>query len=164
MKEEEKRALVREIIKRARKCKGMTQSDLAKVVGVATATIDFWENGVIKSIRKVNRNAVAEALGIDKRLLSYNPDATVLQQSYMEKNTNSKKNFEMQPLPELHPIPDLQPHPDLLVVTDNGPNRIYHSSGSAPDVMGYINSLQERVQALEDKLQRIEKAFKGDKE
>lgn len=152
MKEEEKRALVREIIKRARKCKGMTQSDLAKVVGVATATIDFWENGVIKSIRKVNRNAVAEALGIDKRLLSYNPDATVLQQSYLEKFTNSKKNFDLQPLP------------DLLVVTDNGPNRIYHSSGSAPDVMGYINSLQERVQALEDKLQRIEKAFKGDKE
>ena len=99
MKEEEKRALVREIIKRARKCKGMTQSDLAKVVGVATA-----------------------------------------------------------------PLPDLQPLPDLLVVTDNGPNRIYHSSSSAPDVMGYINSLQERVQALEDKLQRIEKAFKGDKE
>ena len=39
MKEEEKRALVREIIKRARKCKGMTQSDLAKVVGVATAPL-----------------------------------------------------------------------------------------------------------------------------
>lgn len=152
MKEEEKWALVREIIKRARKCKDMTQSDLAKAVGVAAATIDFWESGVIKSIRKVNRNAVAKALSIDKRLLSYNPDATVLQQSYLEKFTNSKKNFDLQPLP------------DLLVVTGSGPNRTYCSSGSAPDVMGYINSLQERVRALEDKFQRIEKAFKGDKE
>lgn len=58
----------------------------------------------------------------------------------------------------------MQPLPDLLVVTGSGPNRTYYSSGSAHDVMGYINSLQERVQALEDKLQRIEKAFKGDKE
>lgn len=152
MKEEEKWALVREIIKRARKCTDMTQSDLAKAVGVAVATIGFWESGVIKSIRKVNRNAVAEALGIDKRLLSYNPDTTALQQSYLEKFTNSKKKFDLQPLP------------DLLVVTDSGQNRAYYSSGSAPDVMEYINSLQERVRALEDKFQRIEKAFKGDKE
>jgi transcriptional regulator with XRE-family HTH domain len=152
MKEEEKWALVREIIKRARKCTDMTQSDLAKAVGVAAATIGFWESGVIKSIRKVNRNAVAEALGIDKRLLSYNPDTTALQQSYLEKFTNSKKKFDLQPLP------------DLLVVTDSGQNRAYYSSGSAPDVMEYINSLQERVRALEDKFQRIEKAFKGDKE
>lgn len=152
MATEEKLALVREIIKRARKCKDMTQSDLAKAVGVAVATIGFWESGVIKSIRKVNRNAVAEALGIDKRLLSYNPDSTVLQQSYLEKFTNSKKKFDLQPLP------------DLLVVTDSGPNRAYYSSGSAPNVMEYINSLQERVRALEDKFQRIEKAFKGDKE
>lgn len=152
MATEEKLALVREIIKRARKCKDMTQSDLAKAVGVAAATIGFWESGVIKSIRKVNRNAVAEALGIDKRLLSYNPDSTVLQQSYLEKFTNSKKKFDLQPLP------------DLLVVTDSGQNRAYYSSGSAPDVMEYINSLQERVRALEDKFQRIEKAFKGDKE
>lgn len=152
MKEEEKWALVREIIKRARKCKDMTQSDLAKAVGVAAATIGFWESGVIKSIRKVNRNAVAKALSIDKRLLSYNPDSTVLQQSYLEKFTNSKKNFDLQPLP------------DLLVVTGSGPNRTYCFSDSAPDVMGYINSLQERVRALEDKFQRIEKAFKGDKE
>lgn len=152
MESEEKRALVREVIKRTRKCKDMTQSDLAKAVSVATATIGFWESGVIKSIRKVNRNAVAEALGIDKRLLSYNPDSTALQQSYLEKFANSKKNFDLQLLP------------DLLVVTGSGPNRTYCSSGSAPDVMGYINSLQERVQALEDKLQRIEKAFKGDKE
>ena len=93
MKEEEKWALVREIIKRARKCTDMTQSDLAKAVGVAVATIGFWESGVIKSIRKVNRNAVAEALGIDKRLLSYNPDTTALQQSYLEKFTNSKKKI-----------------------------------------------------------------------
>lgn len=152
MKEEEKWALVREIIKRSRKCTDMTQSDLAKAVGVAVATIGFWESGVIKSIRKVNRNAVAEALGIDKRLLSYNPDTTALQQSYLEKFTNSKKKFDLQPLP------------DLLVVTDSGQNRAYYSSGSAPDVMEYINSLQERVRALEDKFQRIEKAFKGDKE
>lgn len=152
MKEEEKWALVREIIKRARKCTDMTQSDLAKAVGVAVATIGFWESGVIKSIRKVNRNAVAEALGIDKRLLSYNPDTTALQQSYLEKFTNSKKKFDLQPLP------------DLLVVTASGQNRAYYSSGSAPDVMEYINSLQERVRALEDKFQRIEKAFKGDKE
>lgn len=152
MKEEEKWALVREIIKRARKCTDMTQSDLAKAVGVAVATIGFWESGVIKSIRKVNRNAVAEALGIDKRLLSYNPDTTALQQSYLEKFTNSKKKFDLQPLP------------DLLVMTDSGQNRAYYSSGSAPDVMEYINSLQERVRALEDKFQRIEKAFKGDKE
>lgn len=152
MKEEEKWALVREIIKRARKCTDMTQSDLAKAVGVAVSTIGFWESGVIKSIRKVNRNAVAEALGIDKRLLSYNPDTTALQQSYLEKFTNSKKKFDLQPLP------------DLLVVTDSGQNRAYYSSGSAPDVMEYINSLQERVRALEDKFQRIEKAFKGDKE
>lgn len=152
MKEEEKWALVREIIKRARKCTDMTQSDFAKAVGVAVATIGFWESGVIKSIRKVNRNAVAEALGIDKRLLSYNPDTTALQQSYLEKFTNSKKKFDLQPLP------------DLLVVTDSGQNRAYYSSGSAPDVMEYINSLQERVRALEDKFQRIEKAFKGDKE
>ena len=152
MKEEEKWALVREIIKRACKCTDMTQSDLAKAVGVAVATIGFWESGVIKSIRKVNRNAVAEALGIDKRLLSYNPDTTALQQSYLEKFTNSKKKFDLQPLP------------DLLVVTDSGQNRAYYSSGSAPDVMEYINSLQERVRALEDKFQRIEKAFKGDKE
>lgn len=152
MKEEEKWALVREIIKRARKCTDMTQSDLAKAVGVAVATIGFWESGVIKSIRKVNRNAVAEALGIDKRLLSYNPDTTALQQSYLEKFTNSKKKFDLQPLP------------DLLVVTDSGQNRAYYSSGSAPDAMEYINSLQERVRALEDKFQRIEKAFKGDKE
>lgn len=152
MKEEEKWAHVREIIKRARKCTDMTQSDLAKAVGVAAATIGFWESGVIKSIRKVNRNAVAEALGIDKRLLSYNPDTTALQQSYLEKFTNSKKKFDLQPLP------------DLLVVTDSGQNRAYYSSGSAPDVMEYINSLQERVRALEDKFQRIEKAFKGDKE
>lgn len=152
MKEEEKWALVREIIKRARKCTDMTQSDLAKAVGVAVATIGLWESGVIKSIRKVNRNAVAEALGIDKRLLSYNPDTTALQQSYLEKFTNSKKKFDLQPLP------------DLLVVTDSGQNRAYYSSGSAPDVMEYINSLQERVRALEDKFQRIEKAFKGDKE
>lgn len=152
MKEEEKWALVREIIKRARKCTDMTQSDLAKAVDVAVATIGFWESGVIKSIRKVNRNAVAEALGIDKRLLSYNPDTTALQQSYLEKFTNSKKKFDLQPLP------------DLLVVTDSGQNRAYYSSGSAPDVMEYINSLQERVRALEDKFQRIEKAFKGDKE
>jgi transcriptional regulator with XRE-family HTH domain len=152
MKEEEKWALVREIIKRARKCTDMTQSDLAKAVGVAVATIGFWESGVIKSIRKVNRNAVAEALDIDKRLLSYNPDTTALQQSYLEKFTNSKKKFDLQPLP------------DLLVVTDSGQNRAYYSSGSAPDVMEYINSLQERVRALEDKFQRIEKAFKGDKE
>lgn len=151
MESEEKRALVREVIKRTRKCKDMTQSDLAKAVSVATATIGFWESGVIKSIRKVNRNAVAEALGIDKRLLSYNPDSTALQQSYLEKFANSKKNFDLQLLP------------DLLVVTGSGPNRTYYSSGSAHDVMGYINSLQERVQALEDKLQRIEKAFKGDK-
>lgn len=152
MESEEKRALVREVIKRTRKCKDMTQSDLAKAVSVSTATIGFWESGVIKSIRKVNRNAVAEALGIDKRLLSYNPDSTALQQSYLEKFANSKKNFDLQLLP------------DLLVVTGSGPNRTYYSSGSAHDVMGYINSLQERVQALEDKLQRIEKAFKGDKE
>ncbi|WP_462432519.1 helix-turn-helix transcriptional regulator [Phascolarctobacterium succinatutens] len=152
MATEEKLALVREVIKRTRKCKDMTQSDLAKAVSVATATIGFWESGVIKSIRKVNRNAVAEALGIDKRLLSYNPDSTALQQSYLEKFANSKENFDLQPLP------------DLLVVTGSGPNRTYYSSGSAHDVMGYINSLQERVQALEDKLQRIEKAFKGDKE
>lgn len=152
MKEEEKWALVREIIKRARKCKDMTQSDLTKAVGVAVATIGFWESGVIKPIRKVNRNAVAEALSIDKRLLSYNPDSTALQQSYLEKFANSKKNFDLQPLP------------DLLVVTGSGPNRTYYSSGSASDVMEYINSLQERVRALEDKFQRIEKAFKGDKE
>ena len=152
MKEEEKWALVREIMKRTRKCKDMTQSDLAKAVGIAAATIGFWESGVIKSIRKVNRNAVAEALGIDKRLLSYSPDTTALQQSYLEKFTNSKKKFDLQPLP------------DLLVATDSGPNRAYYSSGSAPDVMEYINSLQERVRALEDKFQRIEKAFKGDKE
>lgn len=76
----------------------------------------------------------------------------LLQQSYLEKFTNSKKKFDLQPLP------------DLLVVTDSGPNRAYYSSGSAPDVMEYINSLQERVRALEDKFQRIEKAFKGDKE
>ena len=152
MKEEEKWALVREIIKRTRKCTDMTQSDLAKAVGVAAVTIGFWESGFTKSIRKVNRNAVAEALGIDKRLLSYNPDTTALQQSYLEKFTNSKKKFDLQPLP------------DLLVVTDSGQNRAYYSSGSAPDVMEYINSLQERVRALEDKFQRIEKAFKGDKE
>lgn len=114
MKEEEKWALVREIIKRARKCTDMTQSDLAKAVGVAAATIGFWESGVIKSIRKVKRNAVAEALGIDKRLLSYNPDTTALQQSYLEKFTNSKKKFDLQPLP------------DLLVVTDSGQNRAYY--------------------------------------
>lgn len=153
MEREEKRALVREVIKRTRKCKDMTQSDLAKAVSVATATIGFWESGVIKSIRKVNRNAVAEALGIDKRLLSYNPDSTVLQQSYLEKFANSKKNFDLQLLP------------DLLVVTGNDSDRTYDSStASGPNVMGYINSLQERVQALEDKLQRIEKAFKGDNE
>lgn len=76
----------------------------------------------------------------------------LLQQSYLEKFTNSKKKFDLQPLP------------DLLVVTDSGPNRAYYSSGSAPDVMEYINSLQERVRTLEDKFQRIEKAFKGDKE
>lgn len=153
MKSEEKRALVREVIKRTRKCKDMTQSDLAKAVGVAVATIGFWESGVIKSIRKVNRNAVAEALGIDKRLLSYNPDTTALRQSYLEKLTNSKKSFDLQPLP------------DLLVVTGSDSDRTYDSStASGPNVMGYINSLQERVQALEDKLQRIEKAFKGDNE
>nr|WP_304260425.1 helix-turn-helix transcriptional regulator [Phascolarctobacterium succinatutens] len=153
MEREEKRALVREVIKRTRKCKDMTQSDLAKAVSVATATIGFWESGVIKSIRKVNRNAVAEALGIDKRLLSYNPDSTALQQSYLEKFANSKKNFDLQLLP------------DLLVVTGNDSDRTYDSStASGPNVMGYINSLQERVQALEDKLQRIEKAFKGDNE
>lgn len=93
MATEEKLALVREVIKRTRKCKDMTQSDLAKAVSVATATIGFWESGVIKSIRKVNRNAVAEALGIDKRLLSYNPDSTALQQSYLEKFANSKENL-----------------------------------------------------------------------
>lgn len=153
MATEEKLALVRAVIKRTRKCKDMTQSDLAKAVSVTTATIDFWESGVIKSIRKVNRNAVAEALGIDKRLLSYNPDSTALQLSYLEKFTNSKKSFDLQPLP------------DLLVVTGNDSDRTYDSStASGPNVMGYINSLQERVQALEDKLQRIEKAFKGDKE
>lgn len=152
MKNEEKRALVREVIKRARKCKDMTQSDLAKAVGVTVAAIGFWESGVTKSIRKVNRNAVAEVLGIDKRLLGYDPGSTALQQSYLEKFTNSKENFELQTLP------------DLLVVTGNGPNKTYYSSDSTPDVMRYINSLQERVQALEDKLQRIEKAFKGDKE
>lgn len=53
MKKEEKWALVREIIKRTRKCKDMTQSDLAKAVGVAVATIGFWESGVIKSIRRL---------------------------------------------------------------------------------------------------------------
>lgn len=153
MKSEEKRALVREVIKRTRKCKDMTQSDLAKAVGVAVATIGSWESGVIKSIRKVNRNAVAEALGIDKRLLSYNPDSTALQQSYLEKFTNSKKSFDLQPLP------------GLLVVTGSDSDRTYDSStASGPNVMGYINSLQERVQALKDKLQRIEKAFKGDNE
>lgn len=153
MATEEKLALVRAVIKRTRKCKDMTQSDLAKAVSVTTATIDFWESGVIKSIRKVNRNAVAEALGIDKRLLSYNPDSTALQLSYLEKFTNSKKSFDLQPLP------------DLLVVTGNDSDRTYDSStASGPNVMGYINSLQERVQALEDKLQRIEKAFKGDNE
>lgn len=153
MEREEKRVLVREVIKRTRKCKDMTQSDLAKAVSVATATIGFWESGVIKSIRKVNRNAVAEALGIDKRLLSYNPDSTVLQQSYLEKFANSKKNFDLQLLP------------DSLVVMGNDSDRTYDSStASGPNVMGYINSLQERVQALEDKLQRIEKAFKGDNE
>ena len=97
MKSEEKRALVREVIWRTRKCKDMTQ--------------------------------------------------------YLEKFTNSKKSFDLQPLP------------DLLVVTGNDSDRTYDSStASGPNVMGYINSLQERVQALEDKLQRIEKAFKGDNE
>ena len=145
MKSEEKRALVREIIKRARKCKDMTQTDLAKAVGVTVAAIGFWESGVTKSIRKVNRNAVAEVLGIDKKLLAYDPGSTALQRSYLEKFTNSKGNFELQPLP------------DLLVVTDNGPNKTYCFPDTAP------NSLEERVQALEDKLLRIEKVFKGDK-
>lgn len=137
----------------------MTQSDLAKAVGVTAAAVGLWESGVTKSIRKVNRNAVAEVLGIDKRLLAYAPGSVALRLSYLEKFTNSKKSFDLQPLPYLQPLPD------LLVVTGSDSDRTYDSStASGPNVMGYINSLQERVQALEDKLQRIEKAFKGDNE
>lgn len=152
MATEGKLALVREIIKCARESKEMTRSEVAKKIGVTYQTINFWESGATKRISKVHRCAVAKALGIDENLVSYRYDTTLLQRNYLAKHKPPKENFDLQPLP------------DLLVVTDNGPNRTYHSSGSAPDVMGYINSLQERVQALEDKLQRIEKAFKGDKE
>lgn len=105
---EEKRALVREIIKCARKCKNMTQTELAKAAGVTVAAIGFWESGATKSIKKVNRNAVAEVLGIDKRLLAYDPSSTALQRSYLEQFNKFKEKFEVQP-----------PLPDLLVATDN---------------------------------------------
>lgn len=153
MASEEKRALAREVIKCARESKEMTRSEVAKKIGVTYQAICYWETGATKCINKTHRYAVAKALGIDERLVSYSHDTTLLQQNYLAKHRPNKEKFE------------LQPFPDLLVVTGNDSDRTYDSSNaSGPNVMGYINSLQERVQALEDKLQRIEKAFKGDKE
>lgn len=65
-----------EIIKSARKAKGLTQEELANRVGVQKSAIAKWENGRVSEIKRSNLKALSIALGLNPNvLLSSSEDA-----------------------------------------------------------------------------------------
>jgi transcriptional regulator with XRE-family HTH domain len=64
MNNTKKKSLMGDILLKARKDKGLTQSQLAAMVGVAVATISRWETGEIGSMRIDRIEKVASVLGI----------------------------------------------------------------------------------------------------
>ena len=52
-------------IKEARELKGLTQSDVAKKVGVETATVSRWENDKQKNLKASHLEKLSNTLGLD---------------------------------------------------------------------------------------------------
>lgn len=52
------------LIKEKRLAKGMTQDELAELVGVKNSAIAKWENGRVSEIKRSNLKKLADALGI----------------------------------------------------------------------------------------------------
>ena len=60
-----------EIIKRQRKEKGLTQTDLGKLIGVSKATIQKYESGEIKNLKSDTIKKLSEILDIDANILIF---------------------------------------------------------------------------------------------
>lgn len=60
-----------EIIKRKRKEKGMTQTDLGKLLGVSKATVQKYESGEIVNLKSDTIKKLSEILEIDANVLIF---------------------------------------------------------------------------------------------
>jgi len=61
-------------IKRLREARGLTQQQLATLVGVTKGAVSQWEGGGVDNIRLVNLLKLLTALSTDTAYLVYGPD------------------------------------------------------------------------------------------
>jgi transcriptional regulator with XRE-family HTH domain len=66
-------ATMGERIKVLREAKGLTQTQLAKLVGVSRAAVSLWELGNTKNIKNVTMLALVQILGTTQEYLLFGP-------------------------------------------------------------------------------------------